>query len=411
METEYYAIEQLEEAALSYFNNDALASNIWINKYALKLNGKFTELSPNDTIKRITDEIYRMECKFPNSLSYEEIHNNLKDFKNFIFGGSILFGLGNPYQISSLGNCFFIDNKSDSYGGIMNIDEELVQLMKRRGGVGITIENLRPKSAIVNNSAQSSTGAISFIDRYSKSTEEVAQDGRRGALLVSCHVNHPDIMEFIKKKDNPKKVNSANISVKVTNEFMKCAQEDQDYILSWPVIDKQIKVNEQYVYNKLYKREDGTYIRRVKAKEIWNAIIKQAHKNAEPGVLFWDTIINESPADCYQDVGFKTLGTNPCITGDTLIKTNKGEISVIEIIERYSKEDIKALTYNENTHELEYKEIETVQKTKENANIIELETEDGEIIHLTPNHKVYTENRGWVEAVNLTESDVLIINK
>jgi len=186
MTNETFTRDQLKKSALEYFQGDALAANVWLNKYALKINGNYAEISPNDTINRITNEIHRVENKFPNPLSYEEIHNNLEYFKNFIFGGSILFGLGNKYQITSLGNCFFIDNGADSYGGIFNLDETMAQLMKRRGGVGATIENYRPSGAIVNNSAQTSTGAISFMDRFSSTTREVAQDGRRGALMISC---------------------------------------------------------------------------------------------------------------------------------------------------------------------------------------------------------------------------------
>ena len=312
MINETYEVDQLTEAALSYFKGDTLASNVWINKYALKENGKYKELSPKQTIERIVNEIHRMESKFPNPLPKEEIQEHLENFKNFIFGGSILFGLGNNNQISSLGNCFFVDNGADSYGGIFNIDETMAQLMKRRGGVGVTIENLRPSKAGVNNSAQSSTGAVSFMDRFSSTTREVAQDGRRGALMISGHVNHPDTPAFIVKKDDLTKVTGANVSLKITDEFMKAAEVDQDYILHWPTTGTQPKITEQLPYYQLYKREDGTYVKRVKAKEVWESLIHQAWKNAEPGVLFWDNIIRESPADCYADVGFTTKGTNPC---------------------------------------------------------------------------------------------------
>lgn len=187
-ERELYNEDQLREASLEYFENDILACNVWIKKYALKSKegGYYEELTPDDTLQRITKEIHREELKHPNPLSYKEIYQTLEKFKYFIFGGSILFGLGNNKAISSLGNCFFIDNKADSYGGIFNIDESIVQLMKRRGGVGITLENLRPATSVVNNSAHSSTGAVSFMERFSNSTREVAQDGRRGALMISC---------------------------------------------------------------------------------------------------------------------------------------------------------------------------------------------------------------------------------
>lgn len=409
MINETYSVDQLQKAALSYFEGDSLASSVWINKYALKKDGAYLELSPDDTIKRMATEIHRAENKFKNPLTYDQIYNHLKGFKNFIFGGSILFGAGNNSQVSSLGNCFFVDNNADSYGAIFNLDETMAQLMKRRGGVGVTIENLRPSTAYVNNSAQSSTGAVSFMDRFSHTTREVAQDGRRGALMISMHVNHPDIASFIDKKDDLTKVTGANVSIKVTDEFMESVENDRDYILSWPTLHKQPKVDKQITYNKLYKNEDGTYIMKVKAKEIWDKLVFQAHKNAEPGVLFWDNIINESPADCYFEDGFITKGTNPCITGDALIKTLHGEFTIPEIEERMKFGPIYAQTFNETTKKIEYKEIEVAQKTKENANIIEIETEDGELLKLTPDHKVYTENRGWIEAAQLSETDILIL--
>jgi ribonucleotide reductase alpha subunit len=194
-----YTEDQLKEAGLKYFQQDLLATNVWIKKYALKskTGDYYLELTPDDTIQRLSKEIYRIEQKYPNAISYEEIYEFLKNFKKFIFGGSIQFGLGNTDQISSLGNCFFIDNGSDSYGGIFNIDESLVQLMKRRGGVGITLEHLRPATASVNNAAQSSTGATSFMERFSNSTREVAQDGRRGALMISCF--SPDTFVYTDK--------------------------------------------------------------------------------------------------------------------------------------------------------------------------------------------------------------------
>jgi len=328
-----YTEKDLISAGMSYFN-DTLASDVWAKKYALKNNGKWEEGHPTETLNRIINEFSRMENKYPNPLPKEKIEEHLQHFKHFIPAGSILFGLGNSYQISSLGNCFFIDNGTDSYGGIFNTDESMVQLMKRRGGVGITLENLRPAHSKVNNAAQSSTGAVSFMDRFSNSTREVAQDGRRGALMISMHCAHPNIKDFIFKKDDLTKVTGANVSVKITDQFMKAVEYDQDYILRWPVTNNQPKITEQIAYNKLYKREDGSYIMKVRAKEIWEMIIKQAHKNAEPGVLFWDNIINESPADCYKDVGFETLGTNPCVSEDTLILTEKGEIPIIDILNK-----------------------------------------------------------------------------
>ena len=403
--------EDLLRESLKYFENDLLATNIWIKKYSLKSKeeGYFEELTPDDTIKRMSKEIYRIESKYPNPLSYEEIYETLEKFKYFIFGGSILFGLGNNNTVSSLGNCFFIDNGADSYGGIFNIDECMAQLMKRRGGVGITIENLRPTGARVNNSAQSSTGAVSFMERFSNTTREVAQDGRRGALLISCDVIHPSITEFVTVKDDLKKVTGANISIKISDDFMKAAEMDQDFILRWPVENKEV-IEQQIPYNKLIKLENGSYIKRIKAKQLWDTIIKQAHKNGEPGVLFWDTILKESPADCYGEYGFVTRGTNPCVTGDTLICTNKGYITIKELTEKFEniKTDIKILSFNEQNKNLEYKELDEAILTRRNTNIIEIELEDNTKIKLTPDHKVYTKNRGWIKASFLTKEDVLL---
>jgi len=307
-----YTLEQVNKSALEYFKGDDLAASVWVSKYALKSGENFVELNPTDTLNRISNELYRTELSFENvKFTLEEIKSYVNDFKYVIFGGSIMFGLGNDEQISSLGNCFFVDNGADSYGGIFNLDEIIGQLMKRRGGVGITIENLRPAKSKVNNSAQSSTGATSFMDRYSNTTREVAQDGRRGALMESCHVSHPDILDFIVKKENLTAVTGANVSLKVTDQFMQAVETNADYMLHWPVKQYAPTVNESLPYNKLIETSEG-YVKRVKAKDIWNNLIKQAHKNAEPGILFWDTIINESPADCYKHFGFQTKGTNPC---------------------------------------------------------------------------------------------------
>lgn len=225
-----YTEQQLDEAGNDYFKGDTLALDVWKRKYALKNNGEWLEGHPDQTISRIINEFIRKENEFPNPLSEETIQKHLTNFRHFMPGGSILFGLGNPYQISSLGNCFFIHNGADSYGGIFNLDESMVQLMKRRGGVGITLENLRPTQAKVNNAAQTSTGAVSFMERYSNSTREVAQDGRRGALMISMLVSHPDIKKFIMAKDDTEKVTGANVSVKVTDEFMNCCLEPENKI-------------------------------------------------------------------------------------------------------------------------------------------------------------------------------------
>jgi ribonucleotide reductase alpha subunit len=403
-----YTGEQLREAALSYFNGDVLASNVWINKYALKKDDAYLELSPKDTIERMIREISRMEQKYPNPLSENEIRSVLGDFKHFIFGGSILFGLGNDNQLSSIGNCFFIDNGADSYGGIFNIDENAAQLMKRRGGVGITLENLRPATSAVNNSAHSSTGSTSFMHRYSNTTREVAQDGRRGAMMISFHINHPDVRSFITKKDDRTQVTGANISVKVTDEFMFAVEADEDFLLRYPV-DYHEPVNlTQLQYNKLIKLPDGAYVMKVKAKEIWNLIIKQAHKNAEPGVLFWDNILRESPADCYIEEGMTTKGTNPCVVGTTLISTADGRNAVS--IKQLSEEgkDIPVYTTNPITGKKEIKWGRNPRLTKNKAEVWKLTLDDDSELIATPDHHIMTSKNGYKKLKDLIEGESLI---
>ena len=407
---ERYTEDQLRQSGLQYFKGDILATNVWIKKYALKSKTEnyYLELSPDETIKRLAKEIHRIEQKYPNPLSYEEIYESFKNFKSFIFGGSIQFGLGNADQISSLGNCFFIDNGSDSYGGIFNTDESLVQLMKRRGGVGITLEHLRPATATVNNAAQSSTGATSFMDRFSNSTREVAQDGRRGALMITMHINHPDILDFIMKKDDLTKVTGANVSVKVTDEFMNAVEKDEDYLLRWPVESSQPRMLEKFTYNKLHRTEDGSYVRRVKAREIWNTIVKQAHKNAEPGVLFWDNVIKESPADMYSDLGFKTLGTNPCVTGETLIAVadGRGEVRIDQLTKEGN--DVPVYCLNDKG-KIEIQMMRNPRITGYNQKIYKVTFDSGDSIRCTGNHKIRLKDGSYKEAKDLKYGDSIHI--
>jgi len=402
--TQTYSESQLHKSALEYFNNDELAAKVWMNKYALKINGEYVEISPDDTIKRVATEIKRAEDQFPNPLSYDEIYKNLKNFKNFIFAGSILFGSGNPNAVS-LGNCFFIDNEADSYGGIFNLDESIAQLMKRRGGVGITLEHLRPKYASVNNSAQSSTGAVSFMNRYSNTTREVAQDGRRGALMISLHVQHPDIEDFINAKDDLTQITGANVSVKMTDEFMEAAKNDQDFYLAWPIQKGQPTIDEQIPYNKTRIQSDGSYVKRVKARDIWEGIIKMAHKNAEPGVLFWDNIIKESPADMYADDGFETRGTNPCITGDTLIAVADGRnaVSIKQLVEE--GRDVPVYSTNPNSGQKQIKWARNPRLTKSKTKVWKLTLDDGSHLIATPDHSVLTKDLNYVELKDLRVGD------
>jgi len=293
-----YTQEDAFKASLDYFKGDELAAQVWVNKYALKdSNGHIYEATPNDMHHRIASEIARIETKYPNPLSESFIFNLIKDFKYIVPQGSPMTGIGNPYQIASLSNCFVIGNEgdSDSYGGIMKIDQEQVQLMKRRGGVGHDLSHIRPKGSAVKNSALTSTGVVPFMERYSNSTREVAQDGRRGALMLSISINHPDSESFIDAKLEQGKVTGANVSVRIDDAFMKAVENKSTYTQTYPINSKSPQLSQN-----------------VKANPIWDKIVHNAWKSAEPGILFWDTIINESVPDCYADLGYKTVSTNPC---------------------------------------------------------------------------------------------------
>ena len=291
-----YSYDQAFQAAVEYFNGDDLAANVWVNKYALKDSyGNIYERTPDDMHKRIASEIARIEAKYPNPKTEEEIYKVLKNFKYIVPQGSPMAGIGNPFQVSSLSNCFVIGSGADSYGGIAKADEEQVQLMKRRGGVGQDLSHLRPKGTPVMNSALSSTGIVPFMERYSNSTREVAQDGRRGALMLTVSSKHPDAEGFIDAKLQQGKVTGANVSVRIDDEFMRAAQAGKKYTQQYPIDAKEPKM-----------------VQEVDAARIWDKIIYNAWKSAEPGVLFWDTIIRESVPDCYADLGYRTISTNPC---------------------------------------------------------------------------------------------------
>ena len=293
-----YAFEEAYEASLKYFNGDELAARVWVNKYALKDSyGNIYEKSPEDMHWRLANEVARIEKKYPNPLSAEEVFELFDHFRYIVPAGSPMTGIGNNFQVASLSNCFVIglDGDADSYGAILRIDEEQVQLMKRRGGVGHDLSHLRPKGSPVNNSALTSTGLVPFMERYSNSTREVAQDGRRGALMLSVSIKHPDSEAFIDAKMTEGKITGANVSVKIDDDFMKCAIEDKDYIQQFPIDSNEPQISSP-----------------IKARKLWEKIVHNAWKSAEPGVLFWDTIKRESIPDCYADLGFETVSTNPC---------------------------------------------------------------------------------------------------
>jgi ribonucleoside-diphosphate reductase alpha chain len=298
MERQTYTYDEAFRASLEYFDGDELAARVWVNKYALKDSfGNIYEQSPHDMHHRIAAEIARIEQKYPNPLTEDEVFSLLDHFRYLVPAGSPMTGIGNDFQIASLSNCFVIgiDGNADSYGAILKLDEEQVQLMKRRGGVGHDLSGIRPKGSPVKNSALTSTGIVPFMERYSNSTREVAQDGRRGALMLSISVRHPEAEDFIDAKMTEGKITGANVSVKLDDEFMRCATEGRPYHQQFP-IDA----------DKPFVEKD------IDAAALWRKIVHNAWKSAEPGVLFWDTILRESIPDCYADLGFRTVSTNPC---------------------------------------------------------------------------------------------------
>ena len=298
MERQTYTYDEAFEASLQYFKGDELAARVWVNKYAVKDSfGNIFEKSPEDMHWRIANEVARIEAKYKNGLNAQQLYELLDHFKYIVPQGSPMTGIGNDFQVASLSNCFVIgiDGAADSYGGIIRIDEEQVQLMKRRGGVGHDLSHIRPKGSPVKNSALTSTGLVPFMERYSNSTREVAQDGRRGALMLSVSIKHPDSEAFIDAKMTEGKVTGANVSVKLDDAFMQAAVNGTPYKQQYPVDSDQ-----------------PVFTKEIDASALWKKIVHNAWKSAEPGVLFWDTIIRESVPDCYADLGYRTVSTNPC---------------------------------------------------------------------------------------------------
>ena len=298
MEPRTYSYDEAFKASLEYFDGDELAARVWVNKYAMKDSfGHIFEQSPDDMHRRLATELARIEAKYPNPVPMEEIKHLLDHFRYIVPAGSPMTGIGNDYQIASLSNCFVvgIDGNSDSYGAILKLDEEQVQLMKRRGGVGHDLSGVRPKGSPVKNSALTSTGIVPFMERYSNSTREVAQDGRRGALMLSISIRHPEAEDFIDAKMTEGKITGANVSVKIDDEFMRCAIDGTPYRQQFPIAGDNPSTQQD-----------------IDAAALWKKIVHNAWRSAEPGVLFWDTILRESIPDCYADLGFETVSTNPC---------------------------------------------------------------------------------------------------
>ncbi|MAF26229.1 ribonucleoside-diphosphate reductase, adenosylcobalamin-dependent, partial [bacterium] len=296
MGVKIYTRDEVFQNSKDYFGGDDLAASVFITKYALQdKEGNFLELNPDDMHKRLAAEFARIESNYSNPLSQDEIYKELKNFKKIVPQGSPMAGIGNINQIQSISNCFVIDSPQDSYGGILLSDQELVQIAKRRGGIGFDISTIRPKGELTANAARTTDGIEIFMERFSNSTREVAQGGRRGALMLTISVHHPQIRDFINIKQDLTKVTGANISVRLTDEFMNAVQKNKKVQLRWPIdsIDPEV-------------------VDEVNALELWDEIIKNAHSSAEPGLLFWDTAKRMTPADIYADDGFGSISTNPC---------------------------------------------------------------------------------------------------
>lgn len=411
-ESVIYSRESAIEASIEYFKGDTLAAEVWTNKYALKdMEGNLYENNPDQMHERIAGEFARIEKKFKNSMSYDEIYEAIKNFKYIIPQGSPMAGIGNNHQIVSISNCFVIGNDvdSDSYGGVMKLDQELVQLMKRRAGVGNDLSFIRPNNSPVMNSALTSTGVVPFMERYSNSTREVAQGGRRGALMLSISIEHPDSENFIDAKMTEGKVTGANISVKMTDKFMEAALIGDEYQQKYPV-----------------GSNSPTFTKMVDAKNIWNKIVHNAWKSAEPGVLFWDTLIRESIPDCYADLGFRTVSTNPCFPASEYILTDNGYVkfgslydngnsNTVVCDKRISYVDDSSLEEKPENWKIDNEEFGTTNReashvflTKADAEIIQIKTSKGFTLNCTPDHHIAT-TIGMVEAKDITpEHEILI---
>lgn len=372
-----------------YFEGDELAPDV-VLKYLLRdAEDNLLETNPDQMHHRLSREFARVESKYPNAMSAEEIYELLKDFKDVVPQGSPMSGIGNPYQLQSLSNCFVIDQPHDSYGGILLADQEQVQIMKRRGGVGMDISTIRPKGCPTTNAARTTDGIGVFMERFSNSTREVAQGGRRGALMLTIDCRSPELETFIDIKRDLKKVTGANISVRFTDEFMRAVESGSDFTLRWPVESDPA---------------EAEITKTINAKQVWDKFIDAAWTSAEPGALFWDSVINNGIPDCYQDVGYKTISTNPCVTGDTLVHTSAGTKTVKELADKNAQFTVRA--YDTESEQVVHRSA-TAFKTKENAKILKLTTKSGKTIKLTPDHRVYTQ-RGWVEAGELLKSDKIL---
>jgi ribonucleotide reductase alpha subunit len=392
-----YLYSQVYEASIKYFDGDDFAAKVFVDKYALQdLNGTYLELTPADMHRRLAKEFARIERKYPNPLEEELIYQLLDHYKYIVPQGSPMSAIGNRYQIQSLSNCFVIQgvhsSKLDSYGGIMLADQELAQIMKRRGGVGQDISGIRPRGVITQNSAKTTDGIGVFMERFSNTCREVAQNGRRGALMLTISVNHPEVETFINIKRDLKKVTGANISIRFNDDFMQAVKNDQEYTLRWPVdcTPEQAKVTKT-----------------VRAKDIWDQVIDSAWTSAEPGLLFWNTVKTHTPSDIYHEFGHNSISTNPCFSGDTLIAVADGRnaVSIKQLAEE--DKDVPVYSMNKETGIIEIKMGRHPRITGQNKKLVRVWLDDGSYLDTTPDHKFILLEGGTVEAKDLKSGDSL----
>lgn len=386
-----YTYEEVYNSSLEYFNGDDLAAKVFVDKYALQdNNGKYDEPTPTDMHKRIAKKFAQIEAKYPNSMGEEEIFNLFDKFKFIVPQGSPLNGIENPYQIQSVSNCFVLESPEDSYAGIMKTDQEEAHIMRRRGGVGFDISKIRPKGLSTNNAARTTDGIGIFMQRFSNTCREVAQGSRRGALMLTISVHHPEILTFINIKKDLKKITGANISIRTTNEFMEAVKNNQDYELRWPVDSENPKIKEK-----------------INAKKVWDELIESAWQSAEPGVLFWDTVQKYTPTDIYKDFGYESISTNPCFSDNTLIAVADGRNAVsIKILAEEGK-DVPVYSIDKTNGSISIKLGRNPRITGYNKKIIRIFLDDNSHFDVTPDHKCILRDGSVVLAKDLKYGDSL----
>jgi ribonucleotide reductase alpha subunit len=395
--TNTYSYSQVYEASIEYFGGDEFAAKVFVDKYALQTSqGEYLELTPSDMHRRLAKEFARIEAKYPNPVSEDAIFSLLDHFRFVVPQGSPMSAIGNPYQLQSLSNCFVVQgvhsHQLDSYGGIMMADQEIAQIMKRRGGVGLDISGIRPKDVITNNAAKTTDGIGVFMERYSNTCREVAQNGRRGALMITISINHPEIETFIKIKRDTRKVTGANISIRFNDEFMHAVKDDEEYTLRWPVEATP---------------DTAKVTKKVRAREIWNQVIDSAWASAEPGLLFWDTVKRNTPSDLYAEFGHNSICTNPCFSGDTLIAVADGRnaVSIKQLAEE--GKDVPVYSVDKNTGKVSIKIGRHPRITGYNKKLVRIILDDGSHFDITPDHKCLLRDGTEVLAKDLQSGDSL----